>query len=90
VSALGAGIELYPAPGAAFPSNVKVTMSLVPKGGANAVVEKDVAPLMASDMMRAEASLPLANVPAGDYVLRATVTVAGARVGEATAIIKKS
>ena len=89
VSALGAGIELYPA-GAAFPANVKVTTSLVPKGGANAVVEKEVTPLMASDMMRAEASLPLAGVPAGDYVLRATVTVAGVKIGEATAIIKKS
>jgi hypothetical protein len=92
VANLGAGIELYPQPGTNFPEDVKVKMSLVStaKSAATAAVEKEVVPLAGDNMLRAEAMLPLANVPAGTYVLKASVTVAGKPVGEATALIKKN
>ena len=89
VTALGAGIELYPAPGAAFPADVKVKMSLIPTGKTAAVVEREVTPLSGGDLLRAEAQLPLTDVPAGSYTLRATVTVEGKVIGTAAAIIRK-
>ena len=89
VAFLGTGIELYPQPGANFPDDVKVTMSLIPAGKKEAVTEKEVAPLVGDNMLRAEAMLPLANVPAGAYILRASVTVAGKSAGEASALINK-
>ena len=86
---LGAGIELYPKPGAAFPQNVKVKMSLIPNGAPTAVVEKEVTPLAGPDLLRAEALLPLADVKPGNYILRATVIVDGREIGKAAAMIKK-
>lgn len=90
VAFLGAGIELYPRPGANFPEDVKVTMSLVAAGKTEAVSEREVTPLVGDNMLRAEAMLPLANVPAGSYVLKASVTIAGKVVGAASALIKKN
>lgn len=92
VANLGAGIELYPQPGTNFPENVKVKMSLVSTAMAAAVsvVEKEVTPLAGDNMLRAEAMLPLANVPAGSYILKASVTVAGKQIGEASALIRKN
>lgn len=90
VAFLGAGIELYPQPGTNFPEDVKVKMSLVPAGKKDPVTEKEVAPLVGDNMLRAEAMLPLADVPVGKYVLKATVSVAGKVVGEASAAIKKN
>lgn len=89
VAFLGSGIELYPPPGANFPENVKVKMSLVPAGSAAPIVEKEVAPLLGDNMLRAEAMLPLANVPVGTYVLKAAVTIGGRAAGEASAVIKR-
>jgi VWFA-related protein len=89
VANLGAGIELYPQPGTNFPEDVKVKMSLVPAGKTEPLIQKDVTPLLGDNMLRAEAMLPLANVPAGSYVLKATVTVAGKPIGEASALINK-
>ena len=90
VTALGAGIEVYPKPGANFPENVVVKMALLPVGKSAPVIEKDVTPLSGGDLLRAEASLPLAGVPAGRYVLSATVIVGGNAVGTVTApIVKK-
>lgn len=90
VANLGAGIELYPQPGTSFPEDVTVRMSLVPAGKTEPVVIRDVTPLVGDNMLRAEAMLPLANVAAGTYVLKASITVGGKSVGEATAIIKKN
>jgi hypothetical protein len=89
VANLGAGIELYPQPGTSFPDDVKVKMSLVPARGGAAVVEKEVAPLLGDNMLRAEAMLPVAGVPAGSYVLKASVAVAGRPLGEASALVRK-
>ncbi len=89
VANLGAGIELYPQPGTSFPDEVKVKMSLVAAGKSEPSVEKEVAPLIGDNMLRAEAILPLANVPPGSYVLKASVIVAGKVVGEASALVRK-
>ena len=88
VGALGAGIELYPQPGAAFPSNVKVKMSLIPAGKVAPVLEREVTPLSAADMLRAETLLPLADISAGSYTLRATVSVDGKVTGTAAVVIR--
>jgi hypothetical protein len=90
VANLGAGIELYPQPGTNFPDEVKVRMALIPAGKVEAIIRQEVAPLLGDNMLRAETMLPLANVPAGTYVLKATVTVAGKPIGEASALIKKN
>lgn len=89
VAALGAGLELYPQPGASFPENVKVTMSLIPSGKQAAVLERDATLLSNADMLRADAQMPLADVPIGSYTLRATVTVDGKAIGTAAAVIRK-
>ena len=49
VTALGAGIEVYPKPGANFPENVVVKMALLPVGKSAPVIEKDVTPLSGGD-----------------------------------------
>lgn len=90
VTSLGAGVEIYPLAGQAFPENVRVTMSLTPANGGAAVISRDVAPLLGNNMWRAEAMLPLANVPAGAYVLKAAVTINGAAAGEVTAMVRNS
>ena len=90
VASLGAGIELYPQPGTNFPDDVKVRLALIPAGQAEAVIRQEVAPLVGDNMLRAETTLPLADVPAGAYVLKATVTSAGKTLGEASALIKKN
>jgi hypothetical protein len=90
VTSLGAGLEIYPLAGQAFPENVRVTMSLTPANGGAAVISRDVAPLLGNNMWRAEAMLPLANVPAGAYVLKAAVTINGAAAGEVTAMVRNS
>lgn len=89
VTALGAGIELYPPPGASFPENVKVKMSLIPNGQQAALLERDATLLASADVLRAEALLPLADVPVGSYTLRATVTVDGKTIGTGAAVIRK-
>lgn len=89
VGALGAGIELYPQPGALLPSNVKVKMALMPVGKTVVAVEREVAPFSGGDMLRAEAMLPLADVAPGRYVLRATVTADGVVVGTSAAMITR-
>ena len=88
VTTLGAGIELYPQPGAPFPEHVKVTMSLIPNGRQAPVLERDATLLSSPDMLRADALLPLSGVPVGSYTLRATVTVNGKTIGTAAAVIK--
>jgi hypothetical protein len=90
VANLGAGIELYPQPGTNFPDDVKVTLALVPAGKAEPVIRQEVTPLVGDNMLRAETLLQLAEVPAGSYVLKATVTAAGKTLGEASAVIKKN
>ncbi len=89
VATLGAGLELYPAPGAAFPQNVKVKMSLIPNGKQTPVLEQDTTPLASADMLRADTQLPLSGIAAGSYTLRATVSVDGKVIGTAAAVIKK-
>jgi VWFA-related protein len=87
VTSLGAGLELYPRPGTQFPDDVKVTLSRIPGGTGNAVVEQQVTPRVGNDMFRAEAMLPLAGVPSGAYVLNASVTAGGQPVGHASAVV---
>ena len=89
VTDLGAGIELYPQAGTAFPAHVKVKMSLIPNGKRVAVLEREVTPLSAGDILRAETQFPMAGVALGSYTLRATVSVDGVVIGTAAAIIKK-
>lgn len=89
VTTLGAGLELYPQPGTAFPENLKVKMSLIPNGKPTPVLERDATPLASGDMLRVESQLPLTDVAPGSYTLRATVSVDGKIIGTNAAVIKK-
>lgn len=89
VITIGAGLELYPAPGAAFPEHVTVKMSLIPNGKTTPVLERDATPLAGGDVLRADTLLPLADIPPGSYTLRATVSVDGKIIGTNAAVIKK-
>ncbi len=89
VTTLGAGLELYPQPGTAFPDNVKVKVSLIPNGKSAPVLERDATTVVGADTLRADAQLPLDTIAAGSYTLRATVTAEGKTIGTAAAVIKK-
>lgn len=89
IAQLGAGLELYPAPGAAFPKDVAVRFSLLPYGKTTPVMQQDATIAPNADMLRAEAMLPLSTLPIGAYTLRATVWVGGASVGTTAVVIKK-
>jgi len=89
VATLGAGLELYPAPGTAFPANVTVKLSLIPNGRHLPALERDATLLAGPDLLRAEAMLPMTDIAAGSYTLRATVSVDGKVIGTAAAVIMK-
>jgi hypothetical protein len=89
VTTLGAGLELYVAPGTPFPANVSVKMSLIPNGKPTPILERDTTPLAGADMLHIETQLPVGDIPPGSYTLRATVSVDGKVIGTNAAVIKK-
>jgi VWFA-related protein len=89
VATLGAGLELYPPPGTAFPADLKVKLTLIPTGTSAALLDRDATAVVGNDTLRADTQLPLDGVPAGSYTLRATVTAEGKTLGTVAAVIKK-
>ncbi|MEZ5316856.1 MAG: VWA domain-containing protein [Vicinamibacterales bacterium] len=88
VAALNAGIELYPVAGQAAPKDLTVRLSILAASAPAPVAEVDLTPRTDGLVRRAEAALPLANLPPGAYVLRATVRGEGAVLGEVTTSIR--
>jgi hypothetical protein len=86
---LNAGLELYKKAGAAFPAGTTIRLSIAPSSDTAPIAEVDLTPRAAGDVMRAEAALPLGALPAGAYVIRATVSAAGLRIGDVSTVIRK-
>lgn len=89
LESLGAGLELYSVPGVALPSGLSVTMSVVHAGADSVLLSREATLHAGRDMTRAEVSLPIADLPAGSYVLKASVKVGTQVVGEASALVTK-
>jgi VWFA-related protein len=90
VTNLSAGVELYKRAGAAVPADLKVKLSLFSAGAAAPIAEIDVTPRVDGDVLRVESSLPLASLGPGAYVIRASVSGGGARLGDVSATIRKN
>lgn len=82
-------LELYPAPGATIPADVKVRETILTPDG-TPVDDREVVPQDRNGMLRAEAPFDLQYIPAGPYVLRATVTAGGGTVGTTSTTIQLS
>jgi hypothetical protein len=82
LASLSAGLELYPIAGQTVPTDLKVRLSILAAGNSTPVAEVDLTPKIDGDVRRAEAALPVANLPPGAYLLRATVRGDGQKLGE--------
>jgi len=89
INNLNAGLELYRVSGASAPADLKVTLALFAFGAAQPMAEIAVVPRQEGDVLRAESSLPLAALPPGAYVIRATVSAGPERLGSVSATIRK-
>jgi hypothetical protein len=87
-ASLSAGIELYTIAGETVPKDLTVRLAVIAVGAPTPVAEVDLVPRVDAGVRRAEAALPLANLPPGSYVLRATVQGDGRRLGEVSTTIR--
>jgi hypothetical protein len=95
---INAILELYPAVGASAaagdarpsPEDVLVRLGLYAAPRSQPLVEKDVVPSRTGGILRAEAPFSVDTLEPGAYVLRATVLVAGKKVGTARVPLRKS
>ena len=95
---INAILELYPAIGASAsardarpsPENVRVRLALYAGSQSQPLAEKDVMPDRSGGTLRAEAPFSVDTLEPGLYVLRATVLVAGKRVGTTRVSLRKS
>jgi VWFA-related protein len=85
---LSAGVELYAAAGAAVPKDLSVRLAVISAGAPAPIAEVDLIPRVDGAVRRAEATLPLAGLPPGSYVLRATVSGDGTRLGDVSTTIR--
>ena len=81
-------LELYAAPDAPAPADVRVQWSVI--GSAlQPVAEQSVVPVQATDRLTAPGQFALDSLAAGTYEIRATVLVAGRAVGTVSTTIRK-
>ena len=98
IKTINAILELYPAIGARAsardarpsPEDVQVRLGLYAGSRSQPLAEKDVVPHRSGGTLRAEAPFAVDTLEPGAYVLRATVLVAGKRVGTTQVSLKKS
>jgi len=98
IKTINAILELYPAIGARAsardarpsPEDVQVRLGLYAGSRSQPLAEKDVVPHRSAGTLRAEAPFAVDTLEPGAYVLRATVLVAGKRVGTTQVSLKKS
>jgi hypothetical protein len=82
-------LELYQAPDAPTPTNVRVQWNVI----GNAVqpaMEQSVVPVRTTDRLTAAGQFALGTLPTGPYEIRATVFVDGAAVGTVSTTIRKA
>jgi VWFA-related protein len=80
-------LELYPDAGAAIPADVQVKLTILTPDE-TPIDERDVTPKDVGGVLRVEAPFDLQYVPAGPYILRATVSIGGAAVGTASTTVR--
>jgi VWFA-related protein len=80
-------LELYPTPGAALPSDVKVHM-IISSADGTPLDDRTIAPTLESGVLRAQSVFDLQFIPPGAYVLKADVTAGGATLGTTTANVR--
>jgi VWFA-related protein len=80
-------LELYPDAGAAVPADVQVKVTILTPDG-TPIDERDVTPKDVGGVLRVEAPFDLQYIPAGPYVLRATVVIGGTAVGTASTTVR--
>jgi VWFA-related protein len=80
-------LELYPDAGAPAPTDVRVKVTILTPDG-TPIDDRDVTPRNVNGLLRAEAPFDLQYIPAGPYVLRATVVVGGVAVGTVSTTVR--
>jgi VWFA-related protein len=80
-------LELYPESGAAMPTDVHVKVTILTPEG-TPIDDRDVTPQNVNGILRAEAPFDLQYIPAGPYVLHATVVVGGVAVGTVSTTVR--
>ncbi len=86
---IGASLELYPDdPSGAVP-DVTVRFEVLPVGNETAVLEREVTPAVVGTTRSAIAELPVDDLQAGAYTIRATIVQAGTTTGVVSATIRK-
>ena len=80
-------LELYPDTGAAPPSDVHVKITILTPDG-TPIDDRDATPMNINGILRVEAPFDLRFIPAGPYVLRATVVVGGVAVGTVSTTVR--
>lgn len=83
------GLELAPAQGAAPPSGVRVTWTIVTESG-QTVAEQTVAAVFAENRLNAQTQVSVASLPAGAYELRATILVTNQAAGVTSMTFRKA
>ncbi len=80
-------LELYPDAGAAVPADVRVKVTILTPDE-TPIDDREVTPQNVNGMLRVEAPFDLQYIPAGPYVLRATVVVGGVAVSTASTTVR--
>ncbi len=82
-------LELYQAPDASTPTNVRVQWSVIGSAVQRAM-EESVVPVRTTDRLTAAGQFALETLPTGPYEIRATVFVDGTAVGTVSTTIRKA
>ncbi|HEY6359222.1 MAG TPA: hypothetical protein VIX35_13310, partial [Vicinamibacterales bacterium] len=81
-------LELYQAPEAPMPTNVRVQWTVI-GSAVQPAMEESVVPVRTTDRLTAAGQFGLETLPTGPYEIRATVFVDGAAIGTVSTTIRK-
>jgi VWFA-related protein len=82
-------LELYPAPDAPMPTDIRVQWSVI-GSTTQPVAEQSVVPVQGTDRLTAAGQFPLDTLASGTYEIRATVLVAGRAIGAVSTTFRKA
>ncbi|HKW01528.1 MAG TPA: VWA domain-containing protein [Vicinamibacterales bacterium] len=85
---IGASLELYP--DTANPPEAVVRFTLTAPGSETTLIEREITPELVGTTRQAIAELPVDDLQAGTYLIRASVVEAGNVTGTVTATIRKT
>jgi hypothetical protein len=81
-------LEIYPAPGATPPPDLRVEWTIV-GDSVQPVADQVAVPVSGSGRLTVQGSFPLATLPAGTYEIRATLLVGGKPAGTTSTTVRK-